>query len=125
MKEITPELNKKQIIIPVLSNDEWAALAELLSVLKFPLAATLSMQKEKYVSSDLFGDWMELKLQLEKIRHIEVAADMLDSMKGREIGLIDAPHVLASVYIDPRFRVLLSEEECTIAQNTYPLYVGV
>lgn len=42
---------------------------------------------------------------------IKIAQDILDSMLRREKGLIDSPVVLTSVFTDPRFRILLNDED--------------
>lgn len=69
------------------------------------------MQREQYTPSDFFGDWTELKLQLQKNPRIKIAQDILDSTLRREKGLIDSPVVLTSVFTDPRFRILLNDED--------------
>lgn len=114
VREITPKVNEKKIIIPNISDDEWAALKEVAEVLALPNRTTISMQKEKYTPSDFYGDWCKLKLSLEKLSH-ELAKEIVDCMIKREDGLLNTPTVLASVFVDPRYRLLLSDDEATVA----------
>lgn len=109
--EITPVINDRKKIIDEISEGQWIAYAELVTVHKFAHTTTVSMQKEQYATSDFFGDWTELKLQLKQIQHIQIVKDLLNSIMTREKGLIDAPTVLASVYVDPRFTTPISHSQ--------------
>lgn len=117
ISEITPTLNKRKVIIPVITLEEWTAYSELVEVLRLPQITTLRMQSAKYVPSDFFGDWANLKLQLNKKQHIKFASALLANMATRENRLINTPIVLSSVLIDPRFKILLSPQQNTIAMN--------
>lgn len=109
------ELNKNKIIVPFITDEQWGLCSEMVLVLKPACEITDRMQKEMYVPSDLYGDWLELKLQFELLEHIPLAANILRSMIKREKGIVDTPNMLASVYIDLRMRVLLSDEQKSIA----------
>lgn len=113
--EITNRLNHRKNVIPVVSPQDWEECVELVNILKLPYVATLRMQKEKYVPADFYGDWINLKLQLEKMPHVVVARNLLKNMIKRENGLINAPCVLASVFIDPKFKILLSDQQAAVA----------
>lgn len=72
-------------------------------------------RRKKYTPSDFYGDWLWLKLELKKNVHIQLANDIIKHMENRENGFLNKPTVLASVFVDPRYRILLSEDEITVA----------
>lgn len=69
------------------------------------------MQKQNYTPPDFYISWTKMNLELKKYNHDDLALDMLQGM----ICYKDTPTVLAGVFIDPRFKVFLSEEQCVIA----------
>lgn len=69
------------------------------------------MQRVKYIPSDFYGDWTNLKLELEVFKEHQLGQYLLEELKHREVSIITSPIILASVFIDPRYRVLLSEAE--------------
>lgn len=96
------------------SSEEWQLFEEITLILKFPFETTLRMQREQYCPSDFYGDWENLKLELKEFDQNTLANELLKTLEERE------PHVksftvLASVFIDPRYRVLLSESESAMA----------
>lgn len=101
--------------VPKIYAEEWDDYEAAVRILKLPYITTLRMQNHEYTPSEFYGDWQNLLLELESVSNNQLAADLLLSMKRRQTGLIDSPVVLASVFIDPRYRVLLSERESTIA----------
>lgn len=117
VEEIALNLNKKKIIIPVILENEWILISEAVQILECPYEATLQMQKENYAPSDLYASWLKLRLELEKFAHAELAKDMLQGMDERSKSLIDTPTMFAAIFIDPRYKVLLSPHQITIAMN--------
>lgn len=115
VKEITPTINAGKHEVPVVSDEQWLAYEELVSVLRLVNITTIKMQSVKYVPSDCYADWTNLKLKLKNHDHAQIAKDIVENMVQRERGLIDNPTVLASVLLDPRFRVLLSNHEIATA----------
>lgn len=102
-------------IIPSFSTEDWDALDKIIKVLELPYITTLRMQRVKYSASDFYGDWRNLKLRLEEFAENPLATDLLDALKEREVGLLNSPIVLASVFFDSRYRPLLTETEIAIA----------
>lgn len=96
------------------SSEEWNIFEEITKILKYPYDATLRMQREQYCPSDFYGDWENLKLELRDFADNSLANEILCAMEARETKL-KTPTVLASVFIDPRYRLLLSESESTVA----------
>lgn len=117
MEEITPNVKKTKVIIPFVLDNEWAVLSEAVQILHCPYVATLDMQKENYTPSDLYASWLKLRLELEKFDCVELAKDLLQGMDERSKSLIDTPTMFAAVFIDPRFKVLLSPDQISVAIN--------
>lgn len=113
-KEITEKLKKKNTI-PQISDENWKVFANLVEVLKRVNDATVKMQREKYAPSDLYGDWIKLKMQLASFEAMPIANNIIEQMKKREDGLINTPTVFASVFVDPRYRLLMSQDESSTA----------
>lgn len=110
-----PEHGKK---IPKFSIREWNSLEKIVEALEPAYIVTLKMQRVKYPPSEFFADWMSLSLQMEALKDDNSLAEcLLEEMKTRETGIIQTPIILSSVFIDPRYRMLLCEEQNTIAIN--------
>lgn len=110
---MTPKINKKKAEIPVLSNADWSKYEQILDILEHPYAATIKMQAEQMTPSDFFTIWLDLKLKLSKHKNVVFAKDILEGMERgeREKNIINAPPILASVFLDSRYRVLLTLEQ--------------
>lgn len=111
--EITPIINKKTKEMPELTEEDWCKYVELLSILKLTYDATIKMQAEQIAPSDFFAIWFELKLKLSKHKNIPFAKRILDGMLNRENekNILNAAPILASVFLDSRYRVLLTSEQ--------------
>lgn len=111
--EITPIINsKKANDIPVLTDDNWSSFGQLLNTLQHPYKATVKMQKQELTPSDFFAIWTDLKLKLNKDGG-DLAGLILNGMKGREKqkNIISSLPILASVYLDPRYKIMLTPRE--------------
>lgn len=115
--EVLPQKIHAKLKCPRISDEQWKVIAEVVEVLQPAYITTIRMQREKYVPSDFYADWVNLKLQLEKLQEIRLAANIVVNMTRREKGLIDTPNIMASVYIDPRMRVLLTDDQIGIAKR--------
>lgn len=119
--EMTPKINKKKAEIPVLSIEDWFKYEELLKILKHPYIATVKMQAEQMTPSDFFALWLDLKLKLSKHKNISFAKNILDGMEMREKEkkILDAAPIVASVFLDSRYRVLLTTQQkhASISKN--------
>lgn len=85
-------------VVKDLSTEEWHIFEEVTQILKFPYDATLRMQREQYCPSDFYGDWENLKLEIQEFNQNPLAKALLQSMNTREAKL-KTPTVLASVLI--------------------------
>lgn len=102
---------------PLILESEWNDIKIVVQILKLPYQATIEMQKIKYTLSDFYATWLNLTMNLDKKKEFQLAADIKTGMKKREKGLIDTPSVLSSVFLDPRYRIILTIEEKAKAIN--------
>jgi hypothetical protein len=117
LREILTEIyqiaKKKKIEIPVLTNDDWIKYEEIHNIMEYPHIATVKMQAEQLTPSDFFAIWLDLKLRLKKHEGVSFAKRIIDGMTAREKekNIIDSPIVLSSVFLDSRYRILLTTQQ--------------
>lgn len=111
VSEITPIVNRrKRDDIPTLSDSEWFDLDKALQVLQITYNATIKLQAAQITLSDYFAIWINMKLKLNKLNNLKLAHDINEKLDERERvkQIMESPPVLASVFIDSRYRVLLT-----------------
>lgn len=113
--QIKKKCEAKKESFHVITEEEWQQYEEMVGVLEAPYKAMKRMQKIPFTLSDFYATWNELKLDLIDLSKNAVAGKLLDGMKQRERGLIDHCAVLACTFMDPRLRILLTDEEKKIA----------
>lgn len=89
-----------------LTESDWNELEHVLKILKLFEIITVRLQAEQLTPSDLFAFWEELKLELADFEG-ELADALRSEMTIQEPALYNDV-VYASVYLDPRYRVLLT-----------------
>lgn len=75
---------------------------------------TVCLQSERCTLSDFFGFWTFLRIITSK-RSENIARNLIDEMKSREKVLLDNPVVISSIYLDPRYQRVLSNEQKALA----------
>lgn len=117
LREILTEIyqiaKKKKIEIPILTDDDWIKYEEIQNIMQYPYIATVKMQAEQLTPSDFFAIWLDLKLRLKKHEGVSFAKRIIDGMTSREKekNIIDSPMVLSSVFLDSRYRILLTTQQ--------------
>lgn len=94
-----------------LSNDIWNQLPDILSVLKIFTEKTDFLQKENLTVSCAFSVWHDIKARIKKKKDSPLARVALQTLDVREKMFVENDVVYAGVFLDPRFRLLLSENE--------------
>lgn len=92
------------------SSDEWQNLKAIYEGLKPLKLLSGVLKKDNFPMSDFFGLWIECKIKLEKIENFYTNI-LLKCMNERELNMMNDESFLASVYLDPRFQLLLSMEQ--------------
>lgn len=100
--------------------DRWTDFTEILAVLHIPYEATNAIQKSSYTLSDFFVCWLRIEHKLKKLLENAVKTDLAekltDRLAERKKDLFQHPAMMAAIYLDPRVRGGLSNEEIIIAK---------
>ena len=113
--ELRDSIEELGVVSLHLSSTTWSSLEELLFVLEVPYAVTLKLQAENLTSGVFMKEWCSLKHTLHK-KQTPLALEILKSMEKREVSLFQNKLFLAGVFVDPRYRILLSEEQMEVAK---------
>nr|XP_057906399.1 uncharacterized protein LOC131103824 [Doryrhamphus excisus] len=90
-----------------LSDEKWQRIQQLADVLKDPYIVTIRLQSSELTPGTFLKEWLKLRDGLEKKGGIGAA--IASSMRGREETLLESDAVLAAVFADARYRILLGE----------------
>lgn len=95
----------------------WLFAEKLVEFLRPLKLFTIRLQGKQLLIGDFFASWLELKLTLEQNEspsNLEIA--LLRSIKKREKFLLEGHHIVSALFLDPRFKLLLTEEQNAIAR---------
>lgn len=100
----------------LLTDGEWLAIAEIVRVLRIFAEKTKVLQTQQMCLSDFYGHWLTMRIALRKFP-TEFGRSLLKHMMERESALLDNAIMAANVYLDPRFKKVLSEQrrECAVS----------
>ena len=89
----------------------------LVAVLESARIATKSLQYEQLILGDFFGIWLNCKLKIAKLTSTSflLAQLLLSVMEKREADLLKNDLFLALLYLNPRYKVCISEIEQFVA----------
>lgn len=93
-----------------LSQLTWEKLEEVKRSLQPAKKATLQLQEENLTPGDFYKVWFKCKSETSKQQCL-LASHIVDAMKKREKDLFQNTALVSSLYLDPRFSVLLTENE--------------
>lgn len=116
--------NIKEIDDDFLAIDDecWLRIEELVAVLEFPCLATKAMERRQFCYTDLYLWSKRISLKLDEIIAdapiFEFAATLKANLMEREKSLFKTPIFMAAKYLDPRFKLQLTQTETTIAIET-------
>lgn len=88
----------------------WIEINNILNTLKPSEEATARLQKEQLTVGDFYSIWMICKTKTQKI-NLSLAHDLVAAMTRREKSLLDNKAFLMGIFLDPRFKLILSEDE--------------
>ena len=101
-----------------LSTATWSNFNKLLSVLEGPHAVTLELQAEDLTSGVFMKEWCSLKHTL-RGKQTSLALKILRAMGKREKSLFQNKLFSAGVFVDARYRILLSEEQIEVLEVAF------
>lgn len=107
------------VIDPELSMDDemWDFVSDFIKIFEPVKNLTLKLQNEQMNLGDFYGLWLKFKLDLERNTNKQLGADLYSHILKREKYFIENELLNAAVYLDPRFRLMLSNENTTKAQK--------
>lgn len=108
------EKKNKDLFKLILS--KWTILREIAYILSIPYKASLALQKQQLTLSDVFGIWLKMELHLNACTNNEnfqtgLAGNLLDAINARKKRLFDTPMMSAALYLDPRYRNQIINDE--------------
>lgn len=105
----------------LLTENEWNRLRAIVNVLRHPYDVTILLQRVNLSPSDFYAAWLEMQFILEGIVETtgdELAKAIIDAMgMQKHEHLLKNPLIKASVFLDPRVKNFLSEEQKAQAKN--------
>ena len=106
-----------------LLESQWNLFSEIVTALEPARKAAKALQQQHLTLGDFYGIWLRCKLEISKASPTEFSQLLLSSIKKRELALLENDVFVACIFLDPRYKVLLNEEEKTSAiahlQNTW------
>lgn len=118
LKEFCTELSKRDpgLNKVSLTAESWDEVAEIVQVLLPSKICAKKLQSEQLTPGDFYGSWLSCKLHTEKF-NTRLSNVILQNMKNREKLLLDNPVLAAAVFLDPRYKVMLTKEQTENAIN--------
>ena len=89
---------------------------KLRDLLARPKETTVKLQAENITPGMFMKEWKKLQTFLQK-NGGQIADEIAKSMANREKILFDNTHFLAGIYVDPRYRILLSPSQLEKAEE--------
>lgn len=100
----------------ILTTEEWVTIESIVSVLSPIHTLTLKLQGCQLLLGDFYKYWLEMTLHL-KNQNQELSLKLLNCIELRQTELVDNETMNAALFLDPRFRRLLSREKIQSAKN--------
>lgn len=88
-------------------------------VLKIPYDLTIALQNQNCTMSDFFGHWLRCELRLKNCSSVtNLPMDLLNALEERKTALFSNSALICAVFLDPRFRSQLSDDQIKVAKET-------
>ena len=99
-----------------LSSNDWNLSKLIVSALKPAKIGTKLFQAEFMTAGDFLGAWLKLKIDTDKV-NTTFSKTLLKYMIVRENLLFESEAILTSIFLDPRYKLTLTEEQILKAKN--------
>ncbi|XP_023243810.1 uncharacterized protein LOC111641809 [Centruroides sculpturatus] len=93
-----------------LPGEKWKILKTILETLGLIRNVAMTLQSEQLTITDFFGLWIETKIKLERYDN-DFAFLLIKQLNAHEKILMEDKSMLAAMYLDPRFQILLSSQQ--------------
>lgn len=94
-----------------ISDETWQQIEVFHKPLKLVAEKMVKIQTADLTLSDAYGHWIELREHLKCNERTPFVSTLLESMETRGSPLLNTTLMVSTVFLDPRFQILLSEEE--------------
>lgn len=98
-----------------LDEDIWSNLPDIVTVLAVFADKTDELQKGDLTLCDSYGIWIALTVRLKNLSRIPLAIVLLERVETRLKVLMADTVLIAAIYLDPRYRLVLDETQKKIA----------
>lgn len=99
-----------------ISENDWQKIENICEILNPAYDISIKLQRKNLLLSDMFFAWYSCKLKAEK-KLGALNMKFVTALKKRGEYLLNNSCVLAAVYLDPRYQILLSESEKELAKK--------
>lgn len=95
---------------------KWTNVKEIVMILNIPYKATIALQKQNLTLSDAFGIWLKIKLHLDsavikRLCATNLVNSLINALNFRQQTIINNPAMLGAIYLDPRYRTQILNDE--------------
>lgn len=98
----------------VLNDSEWVVVKQIIDSLMPSKICVKTLQEEQLTIGDFFGAWLSCKRKTSKI-DTDLARKLTENMNIREKNLFENDVFVSAIFLDPRYKVLLSRAQTTQA----------
>ena len=95
---------------------DWEWLQEYVECLEPIWMATLQLQQQQLVLSDVFKIWMEVKL-LYANSACDLKTQLHNCLNERESLILENVSMLSAIFLDPRLNLILNNNQKTLAKT--------
>lgn len=100
-----------------ISEATWEKIAEFHGPLKLVAQKVTHLQRADITLSDAFGDWYELLQNLRCQPQTQFVVKLISGLENRGHLILKNPLMLASVFLDPRYNLILTSEDRATATS--------
>lgn len=101
-----------------MTEDEWTKIEHFVDVLRLPYLMTKRIQEKLITLSDFYAEWLIVQIGLNKMKDggSSFAPILLTCLQKRKSALLDKSMMLAALFLDPRFKNILSSQQKAAAK---------
>lgn len=116
LKEFCQELGRANAKFAI-DDELWEQIAEIREPLKLVAKKMQNFQKADLTLSDVFGEWFDLNEALKQLPQTSFVKELRKGIKEREKSILSNTLMLTSVFLDPRYNILLNSVQRSIVYS--------
>lgn len=115
LKELKPICDSSDDIAELIGENFWIDMINIMTSLKPAAEATERLQAKELTLGDFYSIWIICRTKSENL-NLPLAKDIATAMQIREKDLLANEAFLAAIFMDPRWKVVLSDREKDMAK---------